>query len=239
LIDILTEEELLAVIGHELGHIKCNHQLYKTLAFILTKFGTELLNNLLPMGIGMVATMSIQLAVYHWYRMAEFSCDRAGLLVVQDPQVVAGALTKIAGYSQKIMSEVNLEAVIQQAGEYQNSDANVDKFMKLFMVMGRTHPLSVIRVKEIMEWEQSEEYQRILSGDYLTMAAEQKTARKSGQGRICSHCKTFVPDEAKFCFKCGALIPEVTPAQEKPCPACNTSNVAGAKFCFKCGTKIT
>ena len=39
--------------------------------------------------------------------------------------------------------------------------------MKLFMTVGRTHPMPVVRVKEIMEWGQSEEYKDILAGNYL------------------------------------------------------------------------
>jgi len=88
LIDFLTEEELLAVIGHELGHVKCQHMLYKTMAYILRYLGTEVLYNLLPAGTGLLATLPLQLAILEWERKAELSCDRAGLLVVQ---VVGGA----------------------------------------------------------------------------------------------------------------------------------------------------
>src|SRR5574341_1214646 len=47
LIDFLTEAELLAVIGHELGHVKCQHMLYKTMAYLLRILGNEVLYNLL------------------------------------------------------------------------------------------------------------------------------------------------------------------------------------------------
>src|SRR5918996_762125 len=33
LMDLLTEEELMFVIAHELSHIKCNHMMYKTLLY--------------------------------------------------------------------------------------------------------------------------------------------------------------------------------------------------------------
>src|SRR5580704_9919941 len=35
LVDLLDEEELMAVIGHELGHIKAGHVLYKSIAYLL------------------------------------------------------------------------------------------------------------------------------------------------------------------------------------------------------------
>lgn len=39
LVDALNEEELLAAIGHELGHLKCNHEQYMTIAYLLKTFG--------------------------------------------------------------------------------------------------------------------------------------------------------------------------------------------------------
>jgi Zn-dependent protease with chaperone function len=42
----MTEAELQAVIGHELGHLKCDHGVWLTLANLLT-LGVEL-NPLLP-----------------------------------------------------------------------------------------------------------------------------------------------------------------------------------------------
>ena len=38
-VDMMTEEELQYVIGHELGHIKSRHVLYKTLASVLGTLG--------------------------------------------------------------------------------------------------------------------------------------------------------------------------------------------------------
>src|SRR5262245_41083647 len=111
LIDVLTEDELMAVIGHELGHVKCQHMLYKTMAHVIRLFGIGFLQNLLPAGTGMIASMALLLAILEWERMAEFSCDRAALLVVQDQDVVASTLSKLAGGSQKILPEINLDGI--------------------------------------------------------------------------------------------------------------------------------
>lgn len=238
LIDMLTEDELLAVIGHELGHIKCNHMLYKTMAFILAEFGSDLLNSLLPMGIGMAATMGIQLAIYQWYRMAEYSCDRAALLVVQDPSVVANALTKLAGYSRKILPELNMEEVLLQASEYEETSGALEKTMKLFQIVGRTHPMPVVRAKEIMQWSQSDEYQEILAGNYLTMTDE-LSPRQTEQptGPVCPNCNTVNPEGYKFCYKCRAKALQKDQGGGK-CPQCHAVIRAGAKFCFKCGAQL-
>ncbi|MGD1940678.1 MAG: M48 family metalloprotease, partial [Leptolyngbyaceae cyanobacterium] len=42
LIDLLTPAEVQAVIGHELGHLKCDHSVYLTLANLLTLAASQL-----------------------------------------------------------------------------------------------------------------------------------------------------------------------------------------------------
>jgi len=106
LLEILSEPELQAVLAHELGHLKCNHGVWLTLANMLA-VGTA---SVLPM-IG----ASIEDNLLRWLRAAELSCDRAALLVAQDPKVVIGALMKLAGGSSKFAAELNVEAFLEQA----------------------------------------------------------------------------------------------------------------------------
>lgn len=241
LIDMLTEDELLAVIGHELGHIKCDHQLYKTMAYILTVFGADLLSSMLPLGVGTVATLGIQLAIFHWYRMAEFSCDRAALLVVQDPQVVASTLTKLAGYSPKILPEINMEEVLRQADEYEEmGDKFLEKALKLLQAINQTHPMPIVRVKEILKWSRSPEYQAILAGDYLTTAAEQQavpvpvTPIEGPIGLLCPGCNGIVPVHVQFCVKCGARLRGAA----RVCTRCRNQVAETWKICSHCGAKL-
>jgi Zn-dependent protease with chaperone function/RNA polymerase subunit RPABC4/transcription elongation factor Spt4 len=207
LIDFLTEEELLAVIGHELGHIKCQHMLYKTMAYILRYLGVEVLYSLLPAGTGMLAAIPLQLAILHWERMAEFSCDRAALLVVQDPQVVASALSKLAGGSQKILPEINLDEVLQQAQEYDESEEQLlEKIMKINMLLLQTHPFPIVRAKEIMEWSESEQYQAILQGDYVRHVSSPALLVSEPVGRICPKCGQLGQIDAATCLACGSSM---------------------------------
>src|SRR5258706_3881681 len=46
-------------------------------------------------GLGLLRIRLI-LAFWEWYRRAEFTCDRAGLLCVQDPESALSALGKLA-----------------------------------------------------------------------------------------------------------------------------------------------
>mgnify|MGYP001818961824 CR=1 FL=1 len=86
LIELLTPQEIQAVIAHELGHLKCEHGVYLTMANIMV-----LAANLLP-GWGTVLAQSMQEQMLRWVRCAEFSCDRAALLATQDPKVVMSVL---------------------------------------------------------------------------------------------------------------------------------------------------
>lgn len=207
LIDFLTEEELLAVVGHELGHVKCQHMLYKTMAYILRYLGTEVLYSLLPAGTGMLAALPLQLAILHWERMAEFSCDRSALLVVQDQAVVASALAKLAGGSKKILPEINLEAVLEQAEEYEATDEQLfEKMLKVNMLLLQTHPFPVVRAKEIMDWAGSEQYQAIMRGDYVRATDSPTLAAAEPVGRVCPNCGQVSNLEAETCLACGSSM---------------------------------
>ena len=120
LVDMMTDEELQYVIAHELGHIKSRHVLYHQLASILVTFG-QIIGNV-TLGIGNLLATGIQIPLMHWYRMSEFTCDRAGLLVVQDVDVVNSATMKMAGVPFTQKDQMNPEAWRAQAKEFQDYD---------------------------------------------------------------------------------------------------------------------
>ncbi len=235
LIDFLTEEELLAVIGHELGHVKCQHMLYKTMAYLLRYLGTEVLYNLLPAGTGMLATIPLQLAILHWERMAELSCDRAGLLVVQDPQVVASALAKLAGGSKKILPEINLDEILQQAQEYDDSgEGLVEMLFKVNMMLLQTHPFPIVRAKEIMGWATSEQYQNILAGNYVQNASSPALLVSEPVGKVCPKCEQVVNASAPFCLACGSDLK----GARLVCAKCQIKVFSTWQTCPRCGNQL-
>ena len=235
LIDFLTEEELLAVIGHELGHVKCQHMLYKTMVYILRYFGIGVLTNLLPAGSGTLASISLQLAILNWERMAELSCDRAALLVVQDREVVASALSKLAGGSKKILPEINLEAVLAQAEEYSDTDLSlVEQIFKVNMLLLQTHPFPIVRAKEIMEWGQSEQYQTILKGDYVHGDGSSALVVTEPVGKICPKCKQLANASAVTCRACGSSLKGAT----RVCTHCQIKVFSTWSVCPGCGSQL-
>ena len=74
LVEKLTPDELCFVIGHEIGHIKCAHGLYRQLGDLLVRYW-DLLASVVPIpGLGMLR-VPLLLAYWEWYRRAEFTCD--------------------------------------------------------------------------------------------------------------------------------------------------------------------
>lgn len=152
LLELLTPEETQAVIAHELGHLKCEHSVYLTLANLLTMAASQL-----PMGE--VLAQSLQNQLMEWVRCAEFTCDRAALLVAQDPRVVASLLMKLCGGSPSLIDQLNVDAFIDQARAYDSlSDDALGEALKQVRTQGLTHPVPVLRAREIDRWASTQDY---------------------------------------------------------------------------------
>ena len=124
LVDLLDDDELMAVLGHELGHVKCEHALYKTLAAIVANTGGDVLTSFF--GVTQLVMLPIQAALFAWSRKAELSCDRAALLATQSPEASARALAKLGGGGlRKRTDPLDLDAVCEQAKEYERLDDSI------------------------------------------------------------------------------------------------------------------
>jgi Zn-dependent protease with chaperone function len=167
LIEMLTPEEIQAVIAHELGHLKCEHGVYLTMANLVV-----LAANMLPPW-GTVLAQSLQEQMLQWVRCAEFSCDRAALLAIQDPKVVMSVLMKLAGGSPTLAPQLNLDAFIEQAKAYDSiGKDSLGEMLQAAQTAQLTHPVPVIRAREIDRWASSAEYQSIL--DQRQLGTEKK-----------------------------------------------------------------
>jgi Zn-dependent protease with chaperone function len=157
LIDILTPEEIQAVIAHELGHLKCDHSVYLTPVNLLILAASAVPN------IGAVVAQAIQAQLLEWVRCAEFTCDRAALLATQNPRVVMSVLMKLAGGSPTLAPLLNLDAFIAQARAYDDiSKTEMGEMVKAARTAQLSHPVPVLRAREIDRWASSQEYQNLL-----------------------------------------------------------------------------
>ncbi len=156
LIELLDPEEIQAVIAHELGHLKCEHGVYLTAANLI----------MLAVGqspLGALVAQSLQMQMLAWLRCAEFTCDRAGLLVTQDPKIMASVLMKLAGGSPTLSPQLNVDAFLAQARDYDQVDHELGDLLKELRTAELTHPLPVLRAREIDRWANGATYQELLS----------------------------------------------------------------------------
>ncbi|CAN5724756.1 hypothetical protein BH11MYX2_BH11MYX2_17270 [soil metagenome] len=82
----LSEQELIAGIGHELGHVQNNHILYATALHYLTHSAAFFVR---------WAVQPAILTLRAWSRRAEITCDRAALLAQKDLNTTLAALVRI------------------------------------------------------------------------------------------------------------------------------------------------
>lgn len=161
LIDLCTDEEIMFVIGHEVGHIKSNHMLYHMMAQVINLFIDATPGGTLVAG-------GLQYALYYWSRMSEFTADRAGLLCCQNPEAMARAFIKMAGLPLKEFDNIRTETFLQQARDFKMLDYDgMNKVVKFLSIADESHPWTVMRSAELLKWIESGEYDRFISKHYL------------------------------------------------------------------------
>ncbi|KAL3921869.1 MAG: hypothetical protein SGILL_002520 [Bacillariaceae sp.] len=151
LVDRCSLPELQAILGHELGHLLCEHSLYLTLGGL----ASTPLRNLPFFG------SQVDGALQDWRLAAEYTCDRASLLVAQDLEVVAGALLKLFAGTSKY--GLDTKSFVQQAVDYEQQLKTANPLVRMSIEQQRrTHPLPVKRVSELEKWAKSDEYLRLV-----------------------------------------------------------------------------
>jgi len=156
-VELFDDDELRYLLGHELGHLLSGHAVYRTMMAILASLATAL-------PFGLFTIRMVMFGLFEWWRKAELSADRAGLLAGQDPAAALRAHMKLAGGND--LREIDTAAFLEQAAEYDRGGDLRDSLIKLRMLFGLTHPLPVARAADLRRWIDDGHYARILGGDY-------------------------------------------------------------------------
>lgn len=134
------EQELLFVMGHELGHHLFQHH--------------DIPIGYLVNGPQKVAA-KLALQLFSWSRYAEISADRAGAFCTADADSAARALFKLASGLTTDLIEIHIDDFAAQADEMdlekpqgKQTEANSDWFM--------THPFTPLRVKALQSFYASD-----------------------------------------------------------------------------------
>ena len=181
-VDLMPDPELTFVIGHEMGHIKSGHVLYH----MMVKFFAQIISSTVLAGKFIVP---IQLGLNYWYRMSEFTADRAGLLVCQDLEAALGAIMKMAGLPKRYFNTSNPHVFAKQAKEFMTKYGDTtDKIIRNISILDDSHPWTVMRAYELIKWVESGEYDRLL---------------KEHKGKICPVCNNAIERSVTRCPICG------------------------------------
>jgi Zn-dependent protease with chaperone function len=181
MIDLLDDDELRFMLGHELGHVLSGHALYTTMLVQLLRVSNAL--SWLP--IGALGLRAVIAALYEWSRKAELSSDRAGLLATQDPAVALRCHMKLASGGK--LDELDIAAFRAQGEEYLSSPDVRDSVLKLLLLENATHPFAVVRAAELQRWIDSGGYTHILQGRYPRRSDDSDTSMRAEAAAAAAH----------------------------------------------------
>lgn len=201
LLDALEQDELLFIVGHEMGHVHCRHVVYNTIA------------RLIATGLGAVAgalLYPLSVAISAWQREGELTADRAGVVVCQDPEASLKAIAILAVGSRKMLSEMNLAAYLDQSLANKNIYADFDRILS-----ARSHPYLSTRAEKLAEFVRSPMW-REFAGSSVTRRssvawaeiARERTGIIAAQSMFCPACgfEAIDSDGRAVCPICGIGI---------------------------------
>jgi Zn-dependent protease with chaperone function len=174
LIKTMTQDELRALLGHEMGHVKSRHLLFHSLANTLAQ-GVGISASL--MGIGIVTTAT-RLALTAWQRESEFTADRAALISSGNPNHVASMFAVLLHIRHMPMPD---------------SSSLLEDLSRLF----QSHPNHASRIKAVLEFSKSQKYKTIRSN------VDHRWKLRKALVSSCRFCSSPKPIDALFCSECG------------------------------------
>ncbi|MCL1961584.1 MAG: M48 family metallopeptidase [Desulfovibrionaceae bacterium] len=165
LLDILEDDEIMFVLGHELAHVKSRHLVYTLLGELISAGVLRVIVSTIP-GLSTIYTpmeISLNYAFYQWMRASEYTADRGGFLACQNFEASCRALMKLAGYSRTYANELSLDEFFEQTKSFDDvNETALGKVQQILLSFGQTHPWGVLRTRELLKFRDSGDYDKIL-----------------------------------------------------------------------------
>ena len=130
LLQVMDRDELMFILGHELGHVSLGHTWLNTLIGGMSGIPSP-----------GAASAILVLAFLSWTRACEYSADRAGLLACGRLEKAITALIKLEAPS------ADTRAELEEA--YRQIDAEDDSFLSNITEALGTHPMLIRRITEL------------------------------------------------------------------------------------------
>jgi Zn-dependent protease with chaperone function len=169
LLDQMNDDEVLAVLGHELGHLHADHPLYQSVASALVSGGAAVSS-----GVRLLS-LPIQRLLLRWLRHAELTADRAALLTSRSLRACIGVMLTFAGGNRPGTAKrtrMRLAPFIRQCRELAMTQAGLstDGIIGGYLAADRTHPHVATRVNHLIQWVEHGNYLRILAGEFAQVS---------------------------------------------------------------------
>ncbi len=145
MLKVMDEDELLFVIGHEMGHVALGHT-----------WLNSLVGGLAGIPSPWSAAALLSMAFLWWNRACEYSADRAGLLACGKPEKAITALIKL-GIGDTFRSQAELERA------YCLIDAQDDTLLGSLSDILSSHPLLIRRIEKLRSYARSTQYQHLMA----------------------------------------------------------------------------
>lgn len=142
---IMDADEILFILGHEMGHVALGHTWLNSLVGGMAG---------IP-GAGL-ASVILSMAFLWWNRACEYSADRAGLLACGKVDKAVSALVKLAAGPRALTRE-GMERALRRL------DAEDDTAWGSLNEALATHPLIINRIEELRKYAASDQYRRLRS----------------------------------------------------------------------------
>lgn len=193
-IEQFKEDELLFVLGREIGHIQNQHVKYLEIAEMLPVVSNALSD--LTLGLGGIVASGFQLAMIEWYRATDYTADRAGLLACQNMEAAIRVLVQEAGLPSSYDPDLMLDDFKTQALEF--GQVNKSAWMRFSKYLTQSNGWEVARAQQLYQWTESNEYQHVI---------DRKTSLPESSGvRFCQNCGSKVIPPQLFCSNCGGRL---------------------------------
>lgn len=153
IVEDLSDDELLYIIGHEMGHVKSKHMLYHYMAGTIAQWAFN--SNI----VSAVALNAIVVALMEWQRKSELTADRAGFIANQNRDACIWAMIKLMGLPEGYKDNEKFNFTISDVEKQYDlsrediTDSSYKKIIYAFITSRLEHPWIIERIHEIQMWE--------------------------------------------------------------------------------------